>query len=144
MGASQTEIRDALAKVIADHFGDGVQVSARPKSSPTPPALYVRGGPIEYDKTFGRGHDEHELTLVAFVANVSDEGSQRLLDEFMAPAGPRSVKQAAERDPDLGGLVNDLRVERCSGPVTYTFDTLTTGTQRPPVLGAEWTVRVLN
>lgn len=144
MAASQTQIREELAKVIAGHFGDGVQVSARPKSSPTPPALYVRGGPVEYDKAMGRGHDEHELTLVAFVANVTDEGSQLRLDEFMAPAGPRSVKQAAEKDPDLGGLVHDLRVERCSGPITYTFDTLTTGTQRPPVLGAEWLVRVLN
>lgn len=143
MGASQTAIRDALAETIAGHFGDGVQVSARPKSSPTPPALYVRGGPVEYDKTFGRGHDEHELTLVAFVANVTDEGSQLRLDEFMAPSGPRSVKQAAELDPTLGGLVHDLRVERCSGPITYTFDT-TTGTQRPAVLGAEWLVRILN
>lgn len=144
MAASQTEIRDALAEAIRQHFGDGVQVTARPLSSPTPPSLYVRGGEIEYDKTFGRGHDEHVLTLVAFVANVADEGSQLELDKFMAPGGPRSVKEAAETDPDLGGLVHDLRVERCSGPITYTFDTLTTGTQRPAVLGAEWTVRVLN
>lgn len=144
MAASQTDIRNALAAVIAGHFGDGVQVSARPVSSPTPPSLYVRGGPIEYDKTFGRGHDEHEVTLVGFVANVSDEGSQLLLDDFMAPTGRRSVKEAAEQDRDLGGLVNDLRVERCSGPVTYTFDTLTTGTQRPAVLGAEWLVRIFN
>lgn len=143
MAATQTKIRDALADVIRGQITD-VQVSARPKSNPTPPSLYVRGGPITYDGTMGRGHDEHEITLIAFVANVSDEGSQLKLDEFMAPAGPRSVKQAAELDPQLGGLVNDLRVERCSGPLTYTFDTLTTGTQRPAVLGAEWLVRILN
>lgn len=144
MAATQTDLRDALAAMIASYFGDGVQVTARPLSSPTPPSVYVRGGPIEYDKTFGRGHDEHEVTLVAFVANVSDEASQLRLDEFMAPDGARSVKAAAEVDTTLGGLCHDLRVERCSGSLTYTFDTLTTGTQRPPMLGAEWTVRILN
>lgn len=144
MAASQQAIREALAAAIAKQLGGGIQVSARPLANPTPPALYVRGGPIEYDKAFGRGHDEHELTLVAFVANVGDEVAQIRLDELMAPSGAGSVKQAAESDPTLGGIVNDLRVERCSGPVSYSFETLSAGPQRPPVLGAEWTVRVLN
>jgi hypothetical protein len=83
--------------------------------------------------------------VVVLVADVADEGSQLLLDRFMEPSGGRSVKEAVERDRTLGGLVNDTWVEECSGAISFTFDLVSTGgSQRPPVLGAEWTVRIIN
>jgi hypothetical protein len=147
MAASQTEIRDALAARLLERLAPGVQIRARPMSNPTPPSIYIRGGAIEYDQTFGRGHDEHILTVIVFVANTTDEGAQLRLDEFMAPEGPFSIKYALDArglDRTLGGLVHGYRAESCSGPITYTFDAMTTGATRLSVLGAEWLVRVLN
>lgn len=143
--SAPTEIRNAIAANLKAHFGDGVQVLPRPLAQPTPPTVYVRSGPIQYDRAMGRGHDDHTYVVVALVANTTDEGSQLLLDEYMAPTGPRSVKQAVERDPLLGGLADDTWVEECSGAITYSFDLVSTGgAQRPSLLGAEWTVRIIN
>lgn len=129
-------IRDNLKAI------KGLQVNAYPISNPTPPSCYVASGPTQYDLTMGRGLDKPQFIVVVFVALNHDLGAQELLDEFAQPQGARSVKAAVETDKTLGGIVGGLRVTEFSGTRSYTFDTLTTGTQRPPVIGGEFTVEV--
>lgn len=137
------ETRTALAELLQEHFGDEIQVSPVMLADPTPPAAHVYPTPVEFDETFGRGADEWTFTVQVFVDDAGgDEGMQLLLDEYLEPSGPRSVKEAIEK-PDtedgrvtLGGVVHDLRVTRCEGYRLYVRE------GRAPALGSEWTVEV--
>lgn len=132
--ASLTDIRDAIAanlSAITDF-----QVSAWMLANPTAPSGHVFPGPTTFDVTAGRGFDQLELLVQIFVAQNSDRGAQENLDEYMAGSGARSVKQALESDPTLGGACADLRVTGCSGYRQFVFE------GRAPLLGAEWTVDI--
>lgn len=137
------ETRIAIAARLQDHFGDEIQVSPTMLADPTPPAAHVYPTPVEYDETMGRGSDDWSFTVQVFVSDAGgDEGAQELLDEYIEPFGPRSVKEALElADTDdgrvsLGGVIFDLRVERCEGYRLYVRE------GRAPVLGSEWTLDV--
>jgi hypothetical protein len=43
-----------------------------------------------------------------------DQAAQRRLREFRSPNGPKSIKRAIEADRQLGGLVDDVYVSRCT------------------------------
>lgn len=131
-------IRLALVEQIDAELPD-VQCSPYILSDPTPPALHVAPGEIEYDLAFGRGMDSMMFTLTAFVALPNDIAGQMLLDELMAPAGPTSIKRAVEPDRahmDLGGLVYSARVVSCGGYRRFNLANI------GEVLGADWTVEV--
>lgn len=115
----------------------GLQASARFMANPTPPAAHVVPGEINYHQAMQNGHSDVTLLVQAFVATVSDVGSQMLLDRFIAEDGDYSVKTAIEADPTLGGVADDLIVLSCSGYRVYPRP------QGEPLLGAEFTVRVL-
>lgn len=142
MAVTLAQIREGLALNLTAAITDA-QVSAYMLSQPTPPALHVypgsfgAGQAIEYDIAFHRGLDRWHLIIQAFVGAVGDKGPQLLLDQFMAPAGGKSVKAAVEADRQLGGLVQDTVVTSCTGYRTYVAE------GRPPVLGCEWAVEVL-
>lgn len=136
MAASLTDIREGLAASLA--VLEGVQVTAHMLVNPSPPAIHVYPSETEYDLTMQRGLDQWTLTVQAVVNSVSDIGSQRKLDEFIAPAGSQSVKAAIEADGTLGGIVADTRVVSCTGYRVYARD------GAAPVLGAEWSVVVLS
>jgi hypothetical protein len=132
--ASLTDIREALAANL-DSIA-GVQCSAYMLTNPTPP--YAEVVPVEtvYDLAFGRGMDKYELTVRVLVGAVSDIGSQKRLDGFLAGSGAGSVKAAVESDLLLGGASLDLRVTKCSGYKAFGREGGVT------VLGAEWHVEV--
>lgn len=102
------DVRAALATAIATVDG----LSARPytKDIADVPVAMVGGPEIEYDKTFGRGHDDYMIPIIILVSKVSDEDSQTKLDSYLDPFGDSSVKTAIEADSTLGGVVEDLRV----------------------------------
>jgi hypothetical protein len=135
---SFTEIREALAAQLAQQL-TGIQVSAYLLASPTPPTIHLYpGGPagqIAYDLTLARGVDQWALTVQAFVGPTSDIGAQKKLDQYLAPSGPQSIKQAVESDPTLGGLVHQVHVPSCAGYRQYILETAT-------YIGAEWYVQV--
>lgn len=128
-------IREGIAANLAG-IGDGYQVSAYVLTNPQPPCAYVKGGPIDYDETFGRGHDAWTWTVYVLVGYASDIGAQMLLDEFRAPAGERSVKALIESDPQLGGAALRAWVTNVSAANEYVIE------GQPPALGCEWTVVV--
>lgn len=130
--ADLSDVREGLAANLG--LIEHVQVSAYMLGNPTPPAIEVMPDETEYDKTFRRGMDRWFLKVRAFVGKPSDIGSQKRLDRMIATSGANSVKAAIETDCTLGGVVDDLRVVKCSGYRTYG--------QTPGVLGAEWLVEV--
>jgi len=136
--ATLTEIREAMAAAL-EGVVDG-QISAWMLSNPTPPTIFIFPDEIDYDGSFGRGHDEWALTVMAMVGLASDIAAQQKLDEMLAPSGSSSVKDALEPAPGapaLGGVVQDIRVETCTGYRVYARPT------SEAVLGAEWRVKVL-
>lgn len=134
--ADVAAIRQGIADNLTAAFGPDVQVSAYMLAEPTPPAIHVFPGPVEYDQAFGRGLDELTMRVQAFVALVADQGAQINLDKFLAGSGAYSVKAAIEADRTLGGACHDAHVTAHTGYQQY----------QPagggPMLMAEWTVLV--
>lgn len=133
--ADYTAIREALAANLT--AVTGLQETPYMLSRPTPPVAEVVPGPIEYDQTYGRGEDELRFTVRVMVGKVTDRGSQKRLDRMLAPTGTDSIKTAVESNPTLGGLIDDLHVTGASGYRQFRRE------GGSPLLGAEWTVRVL-
>jgi len=134
MPVTLTQIREGLAASLATL--DGVQVSAYMLANPTPPAIHIYPAAVEYDYTFRRGYDTWTLTVQAFVGYSSDIGAQKKLDAFLAPSGTQSLKQAAEADRTLGGIVESVRVVAATGYHEYAREGGST------VLGAEWQTEI--
>jgi hypothetical protein len=135
MAATLTAIREGIAANLAAL--DGVQVSAYMLASPTLPGIQVFPASIEYDLAMRRGLDKWMLTVRAYVGLSTDQGAQMKLDQYLAPSGVLSVKQAIESDSTLGGTVGDVQVVSSGGYQVYARQ------DGDPVLGAEWTVEVL-
>lgn len=135
--ADLSDIRAALAACFSS-LEDDVQVSAYMLEAPTPPAVFVFPAEIDYDLSMHRGLDKWLFTIQAVVNESIDRGGQVNLDEFLAPSGPRSIKQLVEADTTLGGVVQAARVVSCTGYRKYVSD----GPPRAVHLGAEWSVEV--
>lgn len=136
MTATANQIREALADAIQAAI-PGLQASAYVLANPTPPAAHVMRGEIEYDLAMQGGLHNLTMRVQAFVALTTDIGAQMLLDDYLSPDGDNSIKAAIEADTSLGGLIQDLHVTKASGQQTYVRE------QGGPVLGSEWTVKVL-
>jgi hypothetical protein len=103
------QIREGIKTALSTI--EGVQVSAQFLSNPTPPAIHVFPPSGQYHRAMGNGHTDWNLTVQAFAAMTSDIGAQKLLDKFIADAGPYSVRQAIEADGTLGGVADDTIVQ---------------------------------
>jgi hypothetical protein len=136
--ATFDQVRHGLAANLATiRFSNGVKPAVSPymQSNPIPPGIQVFPGPLSYDLAMGRGLDEPTWVVQGYVAFTTDIGSQTLLDELCAPAGPSSVKQAVEADRTLSGLVAALQVVSMSG---YRIANTDTGA----LVVAEWDVTI--
>lgn len=141
--AQPVDLRTGLAnnlRGINTAGGLDWQVSEYVLDAPTPPCVYIAGGPVAWDKTMGRAHDDWTYTVYAMVGYVSDIGAQLVLDTMLASAGPTSIKALVETDRTLGGAAYSLRVTETTGARVYT---LAGPGQSAPVIGAEWTVLVM-
>src|SRR4051794_37550969 len=98
-------IRNAFADALTA-IGTDVQVSAYLLATPTMPTLQVLPRSMTYDRAMHRGVDTREFIVQGFVPLNEGDESQRLLDEFLAPVGARSVKALLELDKTLGGVVS--------------------------------------
>ena len=113
-----------------------LQVSPYLLSNPTPPSADISPAGTKYDLALKRGSDLWTLTVRVIVGTSIDQGSQKLLDKYMASSGSLSVKAAIEANPTLSGVCEDLIVRHVSGYRTYG------GEGKPSLLGAEWEVNV--
>ena len=128
------DIREALADSL--RVIRGLQASPYLLANPTPPSAQVTRGPVVYDQAMQGGLHRPNFTVTCYVALMSDQGAQMLLDKYLAADGDFSIKQALEADRTLGGLVQDLHVTGASGEQPYARE------QGGQVLGSDWTVEV--
>jgi len=129
------QIRQGLAGNLAAI--EGMQISEYMLWRPTPPTIQVFPEAVEYDQSMHGGLDEMHFTIQAFVGTVTDRGAQARLDTLLARNGASSIKTNIEADRTLGGVAQDVRVERATGYRVYAPDPGV-----PPVLGCEWSVLV--
>jgi len=136
------DIREALAEAL--RVIPGMQMSGWQLSNPTPPFAMIQRGPVDFDRAFppsggvASGGTHWTMRVQVCVAIASDIGAQRLLDEFLATEGDRSIKQALETDTTLGGLVQSVHVTDATGEQLYAREQ-----QGGPLLGSEFTVEIL-
>jgi hypothetical protein len=141
MSAALTDIREALAAVIADAYGGLRQVSPYFLSSPNPPTIDIFPDDVTYHGASQNGAETWMLIVRVIVDLNSDKGAQIQLDKMLASSGADSLKEAIEgTEPSqtLGGLVSDVTVMRAGSYGPYEISS----TQRD-ALGAQLTVRVL-
>lgn len=125
-------IADAL-RVVPD-----VQVSPRWLSNPQTPAVHVYPGEIDYHRAMQNGSVDWLLIVEGFVALVTDEGAQEVLDRMIEDEGAYSVKAAIEADPTLGGVCDHLTVTR-----TYDYGPRLMPDNVNVVLACKWDVEVM-
>lgn len=84
-------------------------------------AFYVGEIDYEVNKTFGsrsgtrRGTDEGTVTCRLLIARSTDKHAVRKMREYMAGSGDRSLVQAIQADPTLGGSCHSSIVRSCRG-----------------------------
>jgi hypothetical protein len=103
-----TEISDALRNALTAI--PGLRVFDYLPDQINPPVGYVGIESVNYHGAFSGGNPVHNYTVTIVVGRTSDRASQRALDEFLAYDSPRSVRDAIETDPTLGGFVSTLIV----------------------------------
>lgn len=84
-----------------------------------PPAFIAGEVTINYDQVNEGGFDEHLVTCHLYASSTDSKRGQKLLDGFLSPAGPNSVKAALEADRTLGGIAVSLTVFRVTGYGKY-------------------------
>ena len=128
-------IREALADSLKASI-PGTQISPYVLANTTMPSIDIIPDETIYDLALQRGFDMAHFRIRVYVGLTTDIGAQKLLGRYLSPTGDYSVKVAAELDPQLGGLVDDVRV--VSGGAQLTF----VNESGQPTLGSQWTTRV--
>lgn len=77
-----------------------------------PPAYVVAlaGEGVSYHQTFQDGLTNFEMRVIVYVSTAYTRTARDELDAYLDVTGTKSVKQAIEADPTLGGVVHDLIV----------------------------------
>jgi hypothetical protein len=130
VGDLRAALRDNL-KTIPD-----IQVSRYALPNPTPPGIHILPPGAKYHMAMSSGLTEYTFTVQAFVALNADSGPQILLDELLDETAERSLCNAVESDPTLGGLAEDVYCSEAS-PARF----LVTADNRA-LLTSDWTVTV--
>lgn len=129
-------IRSGLAANLDSLSDLGIQVSAYVLGAPSPPAVQILTGPIDFNLASGRGVELYNFVVQVLVALTTDATPQALLDSFMT-GGTHSIRNMIEADRTLGGAAQTLSVEGTSGIQTITME------GRGQMLYCEWRVQVL-
>ncbi|MGP4084175.1 hypothetical protein [Streptomyces sp. KR55] len=139
-------VRDAIAaaaRVVVLPAGIGkLTCTGYVPDSIVAPCFFVGEVDVNYDKTMGRGTDELLFTCRVLAGRADDRSAQRILDALLSGAGAASLKQAIEAarggpgEMALGGLADDLRLERVQGYRWYEH-------QGSSFVGAELAIKVI-
>ncbi len=104
--ASMAELRDAIAAAMGSI--QGLRTSAFVPDAPRPPIAVVMPDRIEYDLNARRGADRFFFTVTVLASRADDRAAQQNLDQYLV--GPKSIKDAIEKDRTLGGKADTCRV----------------------------------
>jgi hypothetical protein len=106
--ASITDLRAGLATRLGTI--SGLRTTTETPDTITPPVAIINVANVNYDRAFQRGLDEYNFVVSVIVGRVGERSAQRLLDSYVSPVAPSSVKLAIELDRTLGGRCDSLRV----------------------------------
>jgi hypothetical protein len=106
--ASITDLRAGLATRIGTI--SGLRTTTETPDTVSPPIAIINVANVNYDRAFQRGLDEYNFVVTVIVGRVGERSAQRLLDSYVSPVAPSSVKLAIELDRTLGGKCDSLRV----------------------------------
>jgi hypothetical protein len=106
--ASITDLRAGLATRLATI--SGLRTTTETPDTVSPPIAIINVANVNYDRAFQRGLDEYNFVVTVIVGRVGERSAQRLLDSYVSPVAPSSVKLAIELDRTLGGKCDSLRV----------------------------------
>jgi len=106
--ASITDLRAGLATRLGTITG--LRTTTETPDTISPPVAIINVANVNYDRTFARGLDEYNFVITVIVGRVGERSAQRLLDSYVSPVAPSSVKLAIELDRTLGGKCDSLRV----------------------------------
>lgn len=87
----------------------GLRAYRRMPAKPEPPAAAVLPRTGEYEESFD-GAVTHRFHIWLYVQGADIDRGQAAIDEYLDPAGARSIKQVIEADPTLGGLECSAKV----------------------------------
>lgn len=105
--ATLTQVRQAIKAQLATV--SGLTPYAIEPGTPHLPAAWTLPVRIVYHAGFG-GEMTYTIGVTVGVL-LGDLGqAQTALDEYLAPSGAKSIVQALEADPSLGGAVDSTRV----------------------------------
>lgn len=106
--ASLTEIRAALKATLKANI-DGLyvysevsDVAQMPAAVAMPAPQSASGMTCDFDGAFGRGLDTWHIDLFILVARTDAALAQKVLDQFVTGAGPKSIRRVIYENPDLG------------------------------------------
>jgi len=106
--ASITDLRAGLATRLGTI--SGLRTTTETPDTISPPVAIINVQNVNYDRAFQRGLDEYNFVITVIVGRVGERSAQRLLDSYVSPVAPSSVKLAIELDKTLGGKCDTLRV----------------------------------
>jgi hypothetical protein len=106
--ASITDLRAGLATRLGTI--SGLRTTTETPDTISPPIAIINVANVNYDRAFQRGLDEYNFVITVIVGRVGERSAQRLLDSYVSPVSPSSVKLAIELDRTLGGKCDSLRV----------------------------------
>jgi hypothetical protein len=106
--ASITDLRAGLATRLGTI--SGLRTTTETPDTISPPVAIINVQNVNYDRAFQRGLDEYNFVITVIVGRVGERSAQRLLDSYVSPVAPSSVKLAIELDRTLGGNCDTLRV----------------------------------
>lgn len=128
VGAAIAELFDALDVITGLRTVDwSAQAVSPPVAMPSFPMVGT------YDSTYARGMDEFTLPVVVVVGKADQRSADAVLREYLAGAGPRSVKAAVENHD-----YTELDVVHVQ---SWEVDTVSIGGVE--YLSAEFTVRII-
>lgn len=136
-------IRAGLARNLTDALrpaGFEGTISPYQLSSMNSPQIEIGKGRTDYDEEMQRGGDFVVMIARIYIGYQLDEEAQALLDTFLEPLGPLSLKAALELDRTLAGACDDLIVRGDSGHQMYGSDASSGGAGE--LLGSELTIEV--
>lgn len=89
---------------------DGLRIVDGAMINPPAAMVSLTQDGIEYHRVLQDGMAEWDFNVIVYVSTSYLRSSRDLCDDFLDTTGPKSVKQALEDEPTLGGLVDDLVV----------------------------------
>ena len=135
MTATISQVKAGLATRLATITG--LRALAYQPDQLNPPLSFANLDSINYHRTMRTPLTEMQFTVSVIVARATERPAENALDAYTSADGPASVKAAIEADRTLGGIVDDLIVESCTGIQTITAND-------GDYLGIESLVRVYN